>query len=114
MTSLALSTRLDDSGGASTPLRAAINTFDTTLTDVCVTAGMLKQTETALSRSYKRVVDRWRTRIKPEFLAEAGKGTRAEADALRLIEEIPLFVDEINDFSAAIDRPVIAIKSGVS
>ena len=104
MTSLALSARLDESGSASAPLRAAIDKFDTTLTDVRITAGMLKQTETALSRSYKRVLDRWRARIKPQFLAEAGNSASAEADTLRLIEEIPLFVDEINDLVKQFER----------
>lgn len=104
MTSLALLARLPESGGASGQLRTAIDTFEATLTDVRITAGMLKQTETALSRSYKRVLDRWRTRIKPQFLAEAGNDTPADADTRRLVEEIPLFVDEINDLVKQFER----------
>ncbi len=102
MSSLALAARLPDSGAAATQLRSAVDTFEATLTDARITSVVPVQTETALSRSYVTVLDGWRTRVKPRFLAETG-GAHVR-DGTPLFEEATQFVDDINDLVKQIER----------
>ena len=96
MASLSLTARLPESGDASMRLRRAIDSFETTLTDTRITEVMRGQTETALSRSYAKVLDGWNTQVKPRFLEEAGSKP--------LVDEISRFVNDINDLVKQIEQ----------
>jgi len=95
MTSLALTVRQPESADAAAQLRTAIAAFETTLTDARITAVMPQQNETALAGSYATVQETW-LRVKPRFMAEAGMGAFIATGRAPLIEEITVFVDEIN------------------
>ncbi len=96
MTSLALSARMPGGGDTLVSLRKAVDTFDATLQDARITSLMTKRTESRLTASYMTVLDTWRNRIKPGFLSVAGKGTADVANTMPLIEEISMFVEQIN------------------
>lgn len=100
MTSLALSEGAD----TAVPLRKAVDAFEATLQDARITAMMTKQSRTALSGSYATVRDAWNDRIKPRFLAVAGKVPPGAADKLPLIDEVTLFVEQIQDLVKQIER----------
>ncbi|MHB1216073.1 MAG: type IV pili methyl-accepting chemotaxis transducer N-terminal domain-containing protein [Thiobacillus sp.] len=104
MTSLALSSPLLERGDAATQLRTAMDTFEATLTDPRIIAVLPSQTETALSTTYKTVLDRWQTRVKPRFLAEADSRQPRVASGTPLIAEITVFVDQINNLVKQIEQ----------
>ncbi|MBZ0069483.1 MAG: type IV pili methyl-accepting chemotaxis transducer N-terminal domain-containing protein [Thiobacillus sp.] len=104
MTSLALSARMPGGGEIAAPLRKAVDTFDATLQDTRITSMMTKRTETLLSGSYATVSDAWNKRIKPGFLEEAGSGSSVGTSSMPLIEEIGVFVEQINDLVKQIER----------
>jgi len=95
MTSLALTVRQPESADAAAQLRTAIAAFEATLTDARIAAVMPQQNETALAGSYATVQETW-LRVKPRFMAEAGMGAFIATGRAPLIEEIAVFVDEIN------------------
>jgi len=95
MTSLALTVRQPESADAAAQLRTAIAAFETTLADARITAVIPQQNETALAGSYATVQETW-LRVKPRFMAEAGMGAFIATGRAPLIEEIAVFVDEIN------------------
>ncbi len=103
MASLSLTAQLPGSGDASTRLRRAIDSFETTLTDTRITEVMRGQAETALSRSYAKVLGGWNTQVKPRFLEEAG-GMPAKAGSKPLVDEISRFVDDINELVKQIEQ----------
>src|SRR5688572_26612436 len=72
MTSLALTARQPEGVEASARLRAAIDSFESTLTDARITSVMPRQANNALARSYATVLASWHTRLKPRFLAAEG------------------------------------------
>ncbi len=102
MTSLVLSERLPGSGGSPERLYRAIDSFEATLADARITGLMLKGRETALSRSYVRVQEDWRERMKPRFLAEAAGAS--VAGGAPLIDEVGRFVSGINDLVKQIEQ----------
>jgi len=95
MTSLALSARLPEGGDVSAPLRKAIDAFDATLTDARITSVMSDQVETDLANSYVTVRQTWQ-RMKPRLLEEANSSRPIGPDSTPLLQEVSLFVDEIN------------------
>ncbi|MGB9130592.1 MAG: type IV pili methyl-accepting chemotaxis transducer N-terminal domain-containing protein [Thiobacillus sp.] len=103
MNSLALTARQQEAGDASMRLRRAIDSFETTLTDARITDVMPSQAGSALSRSYARVREGWHTRVKPRFLDEAG-GIPGKPGSAPLIDDVTLFVDEINDLVKQIEQ----------
>ena len=103
MASLSLTAQRPGSGDASTRLRRAIDSFETTLTDARITGVMPRQTGTALSRSYTKVVDDWHTRVKPRFLAEAS-GMPGPPGSPPLIDEATRFVDDIHALVKQIEQ----------
>ena len=103
MASLALSTRLPEEGDVSAALREDVDAFEATLTDARITSAIPKQADTALANSYATVLKTWK-RVKPRFLAEAGRGVSAGPGTTPLLKEITIFVDQINDLVKHIER----------
>ena len=103
MNSLALTARQQEAGDASMRLRTAIDSFESTLSDTRITDVMPSQTGSALSRSYARVREGWHTRVKPRFLDEAD-GIPGKLGSAPLIDDVTLFVDEINDLVKQIEQ----------
>ena len=101
MASLVLSER-QSPGGDPARMRRAIENFEATLADGRITGLMLKERETALSRSYARVLEEWRGRMKPRLLAEAGGATIT--GGAPLIDEVGRFVAHINDLVKQIEQ----------
>ncbi len=104
MTSLTLTARQPEGVEASTRLRTAIDSFESTLTDTRITTVMPREADTALARSYAAVLASWHTRVKPRFLAAAGSGSASPENGMPLFEDITLFVDEINDLVKQIEQ----------
>lgn len=104
MTSLAQSARMPGGDNTLAPLRNAVDTFDATLQDTRITSMMTKRTETLLSGSYVTVQDAWNNRIKPGFLGETRNDLSGETNNMPLIEEIAVFVEQINDLVKQIER----------
>ncbi|MDO9467150.1 MAG: type IV pili methyl-accepting chemotaxis transducer N-terminal domain-containing protein [Thiobacillus sp.] len=103
MTSLALTVRQTEGAEASTRLRTAIDSFESTLTHARITDVMPRQADTALARSYAAALASWHTRVKPRFLSEAADGSSLPESGMPLFEDITLFVDEINDLVKQIE-----------
>ena len=103
MTSLALSARLPEGGDVSAPLRKAIDAFEATLTDARITSVMPKQTETDLASSYVTVQQTWK-RMKPRLLEAASSGGATVPNSALLLEEVSLFVGEINNLVKLIEQ----------
>ena len=95
MTSLAQSIRLSERDGAATQLRREIDVFETKLADARITSLLPPQTETALSRSYAKVLTSWQ-KMKPRFLAASGNDASMVGTRVPLIDDIDQFVSEIN------------------
>jgi two-component system nitrate/nitrite sensor histidine kinase NarX len=105
MTSLVLSMHPAERVEAADKLRTAVTDFEVTLNNAHIRDMMPKQTVTALLRSYETVLDDWGTRVKPRFLAEAdNSGADRVQEGAPLIEEIAVFVEDINHLVKQIER----------
>ena len=100
MTSLALSERLPRGHHAAAALHKAVDTFEATLADVRITSVTSEQPGTNLADSYATVRQSWQ-RIKPHLLTGAGS---AAPDSALLLDEVSLFVGEINNLVKQIEQ----------
>ncbi|OZA30960.1 MAG: histidine kinase [Hydrogenophilales bacterium 17-61-9] len=103
MTSLALSARLPEGDDVSASLRKAVDAFDATLTDARITSVMSDQVETELANSYVAVRQTWQ-RMKPRLLEAASRSGPAGPDSTPLLQDVSLFVDEINNLVKQIEQ----------
>jgi len=104
MTSLALTPRQPDNEDVAERLRSAVEAFESTLTDARITTVMPKQADAPLALGYAAVLDGWHTRVKPRFLAEAGNSAPGGAGNTLLIDEVTLFVGDINNLVKQIEQ----------